>query len=132
MTQFNILFAEDKDNLRFMNSELVLTLFRESYLPVIDLCADGGEFLEKARRKKHNFYMTDDNMPRMNGSDALRKLREEGDYTPALIVTGNDRNLGTYGDISYVGVLPKPFGIDELRISIEKLLPKVRMPAKVA
>ena len=85
---------------------------------------DGADAWEKAGRQQFDLVLTDQNMPRMDGTSLTRKLRETSQYrsTPILILTtesGDDMKKAGK-EAGATGWLVKPF--DSM-----KLLEVIRM-----
>lgn len=106
-----ILVVEDEKNLNRIISE---ALEDEGYS--VDSCFNGLEGLEYARAARYDVIILDINMPKMNGLDMVRRLRQEGDATPVLFLTARDsvsdrvEGLESGGDYYLV----KPFDFSEL------------------
>jgi CheY-like chemotaxis protein len=92
---------------------------------------NGIECLEKIHKNLHNnnqppfdFILMDFEMPRMNGPDAARTLREEGVYTPIIGVTGNvlpeDRQYFLHSGANRV--LRKPLSLPLLEKTLVDLI----------
>ncbi len=63
-------------------------LCEEEGFLVVGECADGDEVLEAVRRHRPEIVVMDVRMPRMNGADATRELRERlSEPPPVLILT---------------------------------------------
>ncbi|MFP4030390.1 MAG: response regulator [Desulfococcaceae bacterium] len=117
-----ILAADDSESIRQM---VAFSLKREGFS--VTEAADGAEALEKAREKPFDLVITDLDMPKMNGIQLVRELRELGGYgkTPILLLTTESdaglkkeaRNAGASGWIV------KPFRPDQLVATVQKLLP---------
>ena len=54
----------------------------------VDVAADGETGLAMARRRAYDAILLDRRLPKMSGDQVLAKLREDGDRTPVLILTG--------------------------------------------
>jgi two-component system OmpR family response regulator len=54
---------------------------------LVDLAADGEEGLSLGRTREHVVMTLDRMLPRIDGIEVLRRLREEGVTTPALILS---------------------------------------------
>ena len=93
---------------------------------------NGKELLEKVRssgEKKFTAVITDNNMPEMNGIDALEELREKNpDFDELLIIfmSGlfNDELKSRAERLKNVRCLKKPFGIFDLKKIIEEMIEK--------
>lgn len=80
----SILLADDDLTLREMYSEMLRT---EGF--TVEMAKDGEEALQKATEMKPNLMLLDIMMPKMNGLDVLKKLREQPDTAeiPVIILT---------------------------------------------
>ena len=115
----NILLVEDEEALRMTLSD---RLRSEGY--VVDFASDGEEGLEKASTLPFDLIILDIMLPRRNGLDVCRELRQAGFATPILLLTARnltmDKVLGLKtGADDYV---TKPFDTLELMARVEALL----------
>jgi len=90
----------------------------------VETAADGERGLEKARRLKLDLAILDVMLPRINGYEICRNLRQEGSSLPVVFMTAkgeeSDVLLGLgLGADDYVR---KPFGIRELLARVEAVL----------
>ncbi len=90
---------------------------------VTDHAKDGEEGLEMAREGDYDVLIVDRMMPKMDGLTLVRKLREEGDMTPALFLSAlgdvDDKVEGLRaGGDDYIA---KPYAFSELLARIEVL-----------
>ena len=90
---------------------------------VVGEAADGVEGLEVIRRERPEIVVTDIKMPRMDGIEMLRQLREEGNGAAVILLTA-------YSDFTYaqaavklgaVDYLLKPFHDGELEEAVRRL-----------
>jgi two-component system alkaline phosphatase synthesis response regulator PhoP len=114
-----VLVVEDEAGLR-----LTLTdrLTSEGYS--VDTASDGEAGLEQAARGGYDLIVLDVMLPRMNGFDVCREVRQRGVTTPILMLTARgqvvDRVVGLkLGADDY---LTKPFETIELMARLEALL----------
>ncbi|MBF0396380.1 MAG: response regulator [Desulfobacterales bacterium] len=114
-----ILLVEDDDSAR---NNLVRALGMENFKVIS--AANGAEGVEKFSKCKIDVVLLDIKMPKMNGIDALKKMREISNDFEAIILTG-------YGDESdaikamrsgALSFLKKPIDLDQTFVSIEKAL----------
>jgi two-component system alkaline phosphatase synthesis response regulator PhoP len=114
-----ILLVEDE-------AGLVLTLTDclqdEGYL--VEAARDGLSGLQRAREESFDLLLLDVMLPRKNGLDVLRDLRQLGVQTPAIMLTARgqvvDKILGLkLGADDY---LTKPFDMGELLARLEAVL----------
>lgn len=114
-----LLLAEDE---RDLSSAIKKVLVFSKY--DVDCVYDGVEAMEKISYNTYDALILDIMMPRMDGLTVVKKLREEGNNIPVLILTAraetDDKVLGLdYGADDY---LTKPFQIKELLARIRALL----------
>lgn len=105
-----ILIAEDDRNMRLLTAARLGSLYTT-------VCAcDGVEALELIHKGGIDMVVADIMMPRMNGYELLKTIREEGYTMPYLMLTAkaslDDKQQGfTLGTDDY---MTKPFSSDEL------------------
>jgi DNA-binding response OmpR family regulator len=128
MRGMHILVVEDNRNLaRGIRHNLAL----EGYL--VDVAHDGTSGLERARAPEVDLVILDLMIPKPDGIQILRMLREEGVETPVLVLTA----LGTEADklrgfrLGADDYLTKPFRVMELVARTEAILRR-RAPRRVA
>ena len=105
------LVVEDEKHLNRMISEAILD---EGYS--VDSCFNGLEALELCECAQYDVIVLDIMMPKMDGFEFVRRIRENGCKTPVLYLTSRDsvsdkvRGLESGGDYYMV----KPFDFREL------------------
>jgi two-component system alkaline phosphatase synthesis response regulator PhoP len=121
--QRRILLCEDEES-------LILTLRDRLQSEGYDtsVATDGENALETATKKAFDCILLDIALPKKNGFDVCRDLRQRGVQTPILMLTARgqviDRVLGLkLGADDY---LTKPFEMAELLARIEALLRRAR------
>ncbi len=121
-----ILVAEDDQDVAFLITEM---LKEEGYEYV--WAQDGQEALEIMDKQMPNLLITDIMMPRMDGIELIKKIREEDDkrHLPIIVVSARtedaDRLIGLEaGAEVYLG---KPFNSEELMLRVRKLLEQREM-----
>lgn len=106
-----ILLAEDT---RDMNHVLTVALTHEGY--DVDSAFDGEEALDFVRTNGYDAMVLDIMMPKKDGLQVLKELREENIVTPVLLLTAkaevDDRVNGL--DAGADDYLTKPFAMKEL------------------
>jgi two-component system OmpR family response regulator len=113
-----LLLVEDEPDL--LNG-LALALRRAGY--AVDIAADGGDGLQKARDIDYDAIVLDVMLPRIDGWHVLEKLREKKS-TPVLMLTARDgmadrvRGFDTGAD----DYLVKPFDTAELLARLRALI----------
>ena len=114
-----LLIAEDEADL----AEALTVLFEKNQFTV-DAVHNGFDAYEYAMADEYDAIILDVMMPKMNGVEALQKLRAEGVSTPVMMLTAkaqtDDRITGfNAGADDY---LPKPFEPDELICRVRAML----------
>jgi len=91
---------------------------------VVDIARDGSEGLEYALAFEYDVMVLDIMLPKMNGLDLLREIRDKKVKTPVLLLTArdevDDRVKGL--DIGADDYLVKPFAFPELLARMRALL----------
>ena len=106
--QKTVLIVEDEKNIVDI---LRFNLHREHY----NTCEayDGASGLEKARTENPDLILLDVMLPKMNGFDVCRTLREEGNNVPVIILTAReeeaDKVLGL--EIGADDYITRPFSM---------------------
>lgn len=116
-----ILVVEDTKD---MNLLIVKTLKKAGY--TVDGCYDGEEAKLHLLGAQYDAILLDIMMPKLNGYDFLKYLREKGHETPILFLTAKDavadRVKGL--DLGADDYLVKPFDFDELLARIRVMTRK--------
>lgn len=106
-----ILVVEDEKHLNRIISEAVED---EGYS--VDSCYNGVEALEYLECADYDVIILDIMMPKMNGLELVRRLRNRGDSTPVLFLTARDAVADRVEGLECGGdyYLTKPFDFQEL------------------
>lgn len=114
-----LLLAEDEEA---MSEALTDILSYHKYL--VDTVFDGEDALDYARTGQYDGIILDIMMPKKNGLEVLKILRQEGFRTPVLMLTAKseveDRIQGL--DLGADDYLPKPFAMGELLARVRAML----------
>ena len=78
----SVLAVDDSAAMR----QMLASLLRTAGYEVVE-AVDGADALEKARSRRVDLVLTDQNMPRMDGLALTRALRAEGQSQPILLLT---------------------------------------------
>ena len=117
--QARILVVDDEPAVQ---SALSRALTMEKY--EVAQAADGQEALERLGAAPYEAVILDIAMPRLDGLEVCRRLREGGDRTPVLMLTArgevDDRVAGL--DAGADDYLVKPFALRELLARVRALL----------
>lgn len=113
-----ILVVEDEPNL---NNVIAKRLKKEGYS--VDSTFDGETALEYINSIEYNAIVMDLMIPRKNGLEVIREMRDKGNKTPVLVLTArdsiNDRVAGL--DAGADDYLVKPFAFDEFLARVRAL-----------
>lgn len=124
---FNILVVEDDPDMR----ELFCTVLADSGYNAIP-AVDGVNALKIMDREYIDLIIADIMMPRMDGYDLTRSLREANYELPILMVTAKDqfedmqRGFRTGSDDYMI----KPINVRELVLRVEALLRRAKISAE--
>jgi len=124
-----LLIVEDEDLLR---AQLVKALEDADY--VVDSSSDGETGLYQAREYDYDAAIIDLGLPKMNGIELIKAIREDGKTFPVLILTARDNwtdkveGLDSGADDYVV----KPFQIEEIKARLNALLRRAAGFAKPA
>lgn len=122
--QEKILIADDEDAILEYCSAV---LTDEGYEVVT--AGNGVEAVERARTERYALLLADISMPRMDGMETFRAIREFDPDIVGVVITG----YGTLENalralrLGFSWFLTKPFTVDELTSSVERTLERVRL-----
>ena len=90
----------------------------------VDVVADGAAGLELATTYSYDLVILDLMLPKMDGSEVLRRLRTQNVNVPVLILTARDAVTDKVGNFEAGAddYLTKPFAFAELLVRIKALL----------
>lgn len=114
-----LLYAEDEKS---MSEAVVDILTYHKY--IVDAVYDGEEALDYALAEQYDGIILDIMMPKKNGFEVLKTLRQKGINIPVLMLTAKaeveDRITGL--DMGADDYLPKPFAMGELLARVRAML----------
>jgi two-component system response regulator MprA len=117
-----ILVVDDEPAVR---TSLQRALSLEGY--DVELAVDGAEALDRLAAAPPDAVVLDVGLPRLDGLEVCRRMRQAGDRTPVLMLTArdaiDDRVEGL--DAGADDYLVKPFALRELRARLRALLRRV-------
>ncbi len=118
MTKIRVLLVEDEETLAMIIKD---TLDAQGF--DIITAANGEEGLEKFFKVKPKVLVADIMMPKMDGFEMVRRIRQTNQLTPVLFLTArsaiNDVVKGF--ELGANDYLKKPFGMQELIVRIKAL-----------
>ena len=121
---FRILVVEDEPDMR----ELFCTILENSgYL--CTPAADGMDALDAMEREYIDLIVADVMMPRIDGFELTKSLRDEGYNTPILMVTAKDQfeDLQRGFQAGTDDYMVKPVNVKELVLRVEALLRRAKI-----
>ena len=113
-----LLYAEDEKSLARAVSTI---LTRNNYS--VDVVYDGQSALDYLETGNYDGAVLDVMMPKLDGIEVLRRMRERGDSTPVLMLTAKSEidDRGTGLDSGANDYLTKPFDMKELLARIRAM-----------
>lgn len=92
--------------------------------------ADGLDALNTAARFAPDLIVLDVNMPRMDGWECCRRMRESGNHTPVIFLTARDETDDTITGFEVGGddYVTKPFHLPELIARVNAVLKRAPNP----
>ena len=124
-----VLIVEDEKNIVDI---LRFNLMREGYQTIE--AYDGQDGLNKALTQDPDLVLLDVMLPKMNGFDVCRKLREEGQNVPVIILTAREEETDkVFGlEIGADDYMTKPFSMRELVARVGANIRRTAMAAAAA
>ena len=121
---FKILIAEDDRELRQLFSRV---LVKNGY-SVVGV-SDGAEALCEIENQFFDIIISDIMMPRVDGYELVRALRDSGNNTPVLMITAkdafDDMRLGFQSGVD--DYMVKPINVNEMVLRVQALLRRAQM-----
>jgi heavy metal response regulator len=120
-----LLVEDDKNIVRFVKKGLL----ENSYS--IDSTSDGEEGLERSLHKGYELILLDIMLPKMDGRQILKRLREKEIQTPVIFLTAKDSESDIVKGLNLGAddYLTKPFSFNELLARIQAILRRGRTAA---
>ncbi|MDI6744496.1 MAG: sigma-54 dependent transcriptional regulator [Thermodesulfovibrionales bacterium] len=124
-----ILIVEDEKSMREV---LGILLEGEGY--DVALAAGGIDGISLLNKDIFDMVITDLNMPKVNGFEILKKVRETSPDTLVIMITafGTTESAIEAMQLGAYDYIHKPFKIDEIRLVVKKALEKRRLREEVS
>jgi len=119
MTPHRILIVDDEPPIRrFLRTTLAAQDYR------VEEAADGEAALDFLKRNPVDLVILDLGLPGMDGLEVVRRLREQGNTVPIVILSSRDDEAGKVAalDLGADDYVAKPFGAEELSARIRAAL----------
>jgi CheY-like chemotaxis protein len=120
-----ILLVEDQPSNR-----TVISLMLEALGFQVETAVDGEEALEKVHENAYDLILMDIKMPRMDGYEATRQLRQKGIQTPIVALSANVFDEQEHHQISMMfdGFVTKPVDSRKLSETLKKFIKRLSDP----
>ena len=124
MNKKKILIVEDEDELR-----TVLTLGLEASGYEVVQAGDGEAGFQLAQEVSPDLIISDVVMPKLDGSQLLKKIRESdfGKDTPFIVVTARGKMQDYFEIMEVDDFIIKPFAAEDLLMRVERALYRKRV-----
>ena len=118
---YKVLIVEDDPMVAMINEQYIK---RNKNFEIVGKCSDGSSALAFLENHEADLLILDVYMPKMNGFETLREIRNKQIPADAIMVTAaNDReSLEEALHLGIVDYLVKPFTFDRFRMALEKFM----------
>jgi len=120
---YTVLYVEDDENI----SDIMCTYLKK-FFSSVDFAANGEEGLELYTQKEYDLVLTDIQMPKMDGLEMSRKIKEiNSDQNIIIISAYSDVDKFTESiKIAVDGYILKPIDYENLNATIYKVILKIK------
>ena len=112
-----ILLVDDQQPVRQAIS-LLLSLDNHTIVEA----TDGAEALDLFRQDRFDIVITDFEMPNMRGNELATRIKQLSPTQPIIMITAYAERLNDFSS-PVNAILDKPFRLEDLRLTMAKLLP---------
>jgi EAL domain-containing protein (putative c-di-GMP-specific phosphodiesterase class I)/CheY-like chemotaxis protein/GGDEF domain-containing protein len=121
--QLDVLFVEDEEKAREIGKKLFEKFFKK-----VDVAKDGEEGLEKFKNGHYDLVITDITMPKMNGIELIKKIREIKPNQEIIVLTAHsDKDLILETINLNVGYVLKPINLDTFMQVLKKVINNLKI-----
>ncbi len=119
LQNLTILYAEDEDGIRKNIADSLRYYAKEVFE-----ASDGEEAYSIYKEKKPDIILSDIHMPKMDGIELVKKIREEDSRVSIIMITAHtDKNyLLDAVELHMEKYLVKPIDLDQLLVGLEKCI----------
>jgi len=112
MNNYTILYAEDEEQTRLNYTKILQRDFKKVYS-----CKDGQDAYDNYLKYKPNILLLDINMPKINGLELAKKIRQKDNTTRIIILTAylEQDKLLLAAELNLTKYLPKPISRKDFR-----------------
>lgn len=115
-----LLYVEDEEDIREELEDFLSFRFKEVFV-----AQNGEEGLAMYKEHKPDIIVTDVMMPKMNGLEMIKAIREEFGDIPVVVMTAfrkSDTNMGMMQELGIENIVPKPVDPYKVIESIKKAI----------
>lgn len=118
---FRVILADDEKRICVLLEKSIR--WKELGLEPVASCSNGQELFEAVAEHRPDIVITDIQMPGMNGIDAIKSIRENGNDCKIIIISGYQEFAYAHNALKYnvTDYLLKPIDADELNESLRKI-----------
>ena len=117
-----ILVVDDDEAIRTMLADIFL---EEGYQ--VQTAVHGRQALESLNRSSFDLLLTDMAMPVMDGWELARELKDRGVSVPLVVMTAAQSAAALAREVDAVAYLGKPFDIDNLLSTVDRVIQSNRV-----
>jgi len=116
--KLNILYVEDEEASRLQLHEVFKLLFHS-----VDVAVDGLDALEMYKENSYDIIITDINMPRMNGIELIKEIKEQNPAQNIIIISAhnNSEYLLQAIEVGVDSFIIKPLKMQQLTLVLTKV-----------
>ena len=115
-----LLYVEDEEDIREELEDFLSFRFKE-----VIVAENGEEGLAKYKEHRPDILVTDVMMPKMNGLEMIKAIREEFGDIPVIVMTAfrkSDTNMGMIQELGIENIVAKPVEPHKVIESIKKAI----------
>jgi len=114
-----LLYVEDNKDARESTFDVFEIFFKD-----IDVAINGEDGLQKCINKKYDLIITDITMPKENGTQMIKKIRELSIDVPILVFSAHNeiKYMRSIENININYYLPKPLSLDQLLEALDRVV----------
>jgi len=123
-----ILIVEDESRLASLLKDAI-----SEYFHSVIIAKDGEEGFKRFKENKPDIIITDIMMPKINGLEMTKKIKEDDEQIPIIILSAHSdkEKLLSAIDIGINKYFIKPFDPDEVLVYINKIAPTLNKRKKI-
>lgn len=112
---YRIIIADDDATIRLMLRDHIRRSFREKEF-TFDQVIDGETLVARVRAETYDMIFSDNDMPTMNGIDAVCAIRTFNHETPVFLISADSDDIAQRAYAAgATHFLPKPYNLEDLR-----------------